>query len=68
MPPPCLIMNLLFQERIYVATSDFVPFVGDPRERRGYVAIPPTLGPREGRGDVATSDFVPFAIATVAGN
>ena len=51
-PPffPCLIVNLLFQGRGYVATSDFVPFVGDPRERRGYVAIPPTFGPHRRQG------------------
>ena len=27
-----------------LATSDFVPFVGDPRELRGYLAIPPSFG------------------------
>ena len=47
---PCLIMNLLFQGRGYVATSDFVPFVEDPRERRGYVAILPTCGPPRRHG------------------
>ena len=30
-----------------IATSDFVPVlgVGDPRECKGYVAIPPSFGP-----------------------
>ena len=32
------------------ATSDFVPFAGDPRERKGYVAIPPTCGPPRRQG------------------
>ena len=38
-----------------VANSDFVPFVGDPRGCRGYVAFPPSFGPwrRQGCG----SDF-----------
>ena len=27
------------------ANSDFVPFVGDPRECNGYVAFPPSFGP-----------------------
>ena len=40
------------------ATFDFVPFVGDPQECRGYVAIPPLVGPREGRGEGATFDFI----------
>ena len=39
---------------------DFVCFVGDPRECMGYVAFPPTFGPREGRGEAANSYFVPF--------
>ena len=26
------------------ANSDLVPFVGDPRECRGYVAFPPSFG------------------------
>ena len=43
-----------------VATSDCVPFDGDPRERKGCVAVPSSCGPRQGRGDVATSDCVPF--------
>ena len=30
----------------YVLTSDFVPFVGDPRECRGDVAFPPSFGPQ----------------------
>ena len=30
-------MNLLFQGRGYVATFESVPFVGGPRECRGYV-------------------------------
>ena len=52
-PPsfPCLIINLLFQGRGYVATSVVVPFAGNPQERRGYSALPPTFGPREGKGD-----------------
>ena len=29
---------------------EFVPFVGDPRERMGYVAIPPTVGPPRRQG------------------
>ena len=32
-----------------VATFDFVPFAGDPRECRGYVAFPPTGGPPRSR-------------------
>ena len=34
------------------------PSVVDPRERRGDIAL--LLGPREGRGEAATSDFVPL--------
>ena len=34
------------------------PFVGEPRECTGYLAIPPCCGPREGKGKVATSVFV----------
>ena len=29
---------------------DFVPFVGDPRECRGYVAFPPICGPSRSQG------------------
>ena len=29
------------------ANSDFVPFVGDPRECKGYVATPPTWAPEK---------------------
>ena len=49
------------------ATSDFFPAlgVGDPRECRGDVALPPSSGPREGRGEVATSDFVPLCRAVL---
>ena len=43
-----------------VATLDFVPFDGDPRERKGCVALPPHVGLQEGTGEVATFDFVPF--------
>ena len=32
--------------------------IGDPRECRGSVAIPPSFGPLEGRGEVANSDFL----------
>ena len=28
-----------------VGNSEFVPFAGDPREHRGYIAILPTYGP-----------------------
>ena len=44
-----------------VANSDFLPAlgVGDPRECRVYVAIPPSLDPLEGRGEVANADFLP---------
>ena len=41
---PCLIMNLLFQGRGEAANSDFVPFVGDPRERRGVCSISTEAG------------------------
>ena len=37
----CLIMNLLFQGRGYVATFDSVPFVGDPRAGGGGVGGSP---------------------------
>ena len=42
-----------------MATSDFVPAlgVGDPRECRGYVAIPPIVGPGEGTSEGTTFDF-----------
>ena len=43
-----------------VATFYFSTCFGDPRECRGYVAIPPTCGPPEGRGEATTSDFVTF--------
>ena len=44
-----------------MATYDFVSAlgVGDPRECRGYVAIPAIVGPGEGTCEVATSDFIP---------
>ena len=47
-----------------VATSDFIPAlgVGDPRRCRGYVAIPPSFGRGERRGEVASSDFVPILV------
>ena len=32
----------------------------DPRECSGYIALLPSFGPREGKDEVATSDFVPF--------
>ena len=41
---PSLIMKLC-KGRGYVATSAFVPFSGDPQERKGYVAILTTGGP-----------------------
>ena len=31
-------------------TSDFVPLFGDPRDCRGYVALPPTCGPPRRQG------------------
>ena len=44
-----------------MATYDFVSAlgVGDPRECRGYVAIPPIVGPGEGTSEGTTFDFVP---------
>ena len=45
------------QRQSYTAISDFVPFSGDPRECKGYVAI---VGPQEGRGYGATYEFIPF--------
>ena len=33
---------------VFFLCFDFVPFVGDPQECKGYVAFPPILGPREG--------------------
>ena len=33
-----------------IATSDLVPFVGDPRECRGRVLIPPSFGPPRRQG------------------
>ena len=43
-----------------VATFHLVSFLGDPRERRGYVAIQPIFGPQEGKGDVAIFVSIPF--------
>ena len=34
----------------YIAPSDFVPFLGDPLEHTGYVAIPPNFGPPRMQG------------------
>ena len=34
----------------HLAPSNFVPFCGDPRERRGHVAIQPTFGPPRRQG------------------
>ena len=45
-----------------LATSDFVPTLGIPK-KADYVAIPPTCG-REGRGEEATSDFLPWLLST----
>ena len=48
-------------------TSDFFPAlgIGDPRECRGDVALRLSSSPREGRGEVATSDFVPLCKAVL---
>ena len=50
-------MGNLKKARLWVApfdfvpsSFDFVPLFGDPRERRGYVAIPPTCGPLRRQG------------------
>ena len=40
--------------------SDYVPSSRDPRDRRGYVPIPPTFVPPKGMADVATSDLISF--------
>ena len=39
---------------------EFIPFVGEPRECKGYVAFLPIFGPRGRQGWAANSDFVPF--------
>ena len=44
------------------------PVLGIPENAGVMLQFRPLLGRGEGRGDVATSDFVPFAIAIVAGN
>ena len=38
---------------------DFVPSFGGPENAGAAQQFLPFLGPREGRGDVAASDFVP---------
>ena len=43
-----------------VATYGIVPSLGDPRERRSYIANRRLVGAREGRGEVPTFDFVPL--------
>ena len=48
-------------------TSDFVPFVGDPRECRGDVAFPPSLGPQpsgaiEETGTILNPRFVAWPL------
>ena len=40
------------------------PFVGDPRERRDDIALPPSFGPPRRRGGAANSDFVPLCLGT----
>ena len=32
---------------VYKGISDFVPFYGDPREHRGYIAFPPKPAPEK---------------------
>ena len=47
-------------------TSDFVPFVGDPRECRGGVAFPPSFGPQPSGAIEETATIFESTLCCVA--